>query len=246
MPFLLADDAADEAARRLQEYGTGLLQPLQPIGSAAGSAFQSAGATVGDITQRLQDFGSQQLTALNQQAPQILQNQPQGGLQDITQRLQDHGTQVLDQAANAANQVTQLIPLNKPVPPPQMTQLTEEQPQTQPLQQAGGPGPSGGIDSSSPQAFAKSVAPYAQYAAQQLGIDPTWVAAMMGSESNYGKAPGNELFGVKALPGQPGTTRSAYPAAGQQSTPDRSRCPRVGRATAGILPRPAREASEMW
>src|SRR5215831_8347802 len=137
MPFLLADDAADEAARRLQEYGTGLLQPLQPIGSAAGSAFQSAGATVGDITQRLQDFGSQQLTALNQQAPQILQNQPQGGLQDITQRLQDHGTQVLDQAANAANQVTQLIPLNKPVPPPQMTQLTEEQPQTQPLQQAG-------------------------------------------------------------------------------------------------------------
>src|SRR5215469_1551575 len=57
--------------------------------------------------------------------------------------------------------------------------------------------PSGGIDASSPQAFAKSVAPYAQYAAQQLGIDPSWVAAMAASESNYGKAPGNELFGIK-------------------------------------------------
>ena len=53
------------------------------------------------------------------------------------------------------------------------------------------------IDASSPQNFGKSVAPYAQYAAQKLGIDPTWVAAMMASESNYGKAPGNELFGVK-------------------------------------------------
>src|SRR5215469_9989386 len=57
--------------------------------------------------------------------------------------------------------------------------------------------PSGGIDASSPQAFAKSVAPYAQYAAQHLGIDPSWVAAMAASESNYGKAPGNELFGIK-------------------------------------------------
>src|SRR5262252_7727580 len=53
--------------------------------------------------------------------------------------------------------------------------------------------PSGGIDASSPSSFARSVAPYAQYAAQQLGVDPTWVASMMASESNYGKAPGNEL-----------------------------------------------------
>lgn len=33
---------------------------------------------------------------------------------------------------------------------------------------------------------------------------------MAGSESNYGKAPGNELFGVKALPGQPGTTLQTH------------------------------------
>jgi flagellum-specific peptidoglycan hydrolase FlgJ len=55
----------------------------------------------------------------------------------------------------------------------------------------------GPIDASSVQSFARSFAPYAQYAAQALGIDPTWVTAMAGSESNYGKAPGNELFGVK-------------------------------------------------
>ena len=68
----------------------------------------------------------------------------------------------------------------------------------------------GAIDSSSPSAFAQSFAPYAQQAAQQLGIDPTWVAAMAASESNYGNAPGNELFGIKALPGQPGTSLATH------------------------------------
>jgi hypothetical protein len=68
----------------------------------------------------------------------------------------------------------------------------------------------GPIDASSPSAFARSIAPYAQYAAQKLGIDPTWVAAMAASESNYGKAAGNELFGVKALPGQKGTTMMTH------------------------------------
>jgi len=68
----------------------------------------------------------------------------------------------------------------------------------------------GPIDASSPSAFARSIAPYAQYAAQKLGIDPTWVAAMAASESNYGKAAGNELFGVKALPGHKGTTMMTH------------------------------------
>lgn len=70
--------------------------------------------------------------------------------------------------------------------------------------------PTGAVDSSSPQSFAQTFAPYAQYAAQKLGIDPKWVAAMAASESNYGKAAGNELFGVKALPGQPGTTMMTH------------------------------------
>src|SRR5215472_978635 len=68
----------------------------------------------------------------------------------------------------------------------------------------------GAIDSSSHSSFAQSFAPYAQYAAQQLGIDPTWVTAMAASESNYGNAAGNELFGIKALPGQAGTTMMTH------------------------------------
>jgi len=39
MPFLLLDDATDEATRRLQEYGQGLLQPIT-------TTFQQAGQTV--------------------------------------------------------------------------------------------------------------------------------------------------------------------------------------------------------
>ena len=86
--------------------------------------------------------------------------------------------------------------------------LGDGNPVTDVLGQGGGNLPS--IDSSSPQAFGKSVAPYAQYAAQQLGIDPTWVAAMMGSESNYGKAPGNELFGIKATAGTKSQSLSTH------------------------------------
>ena len=75
-----------------------------------------------------------------------------------------------------------------------------------------GTAPTGTIDSSSPSAFARSAAPYAQYAAQKLGVDPTWVVAMMASESNYGKADaaGHELFGVKALRGQPHTSLATH------------------------------------
>ncbi|HEY2308162.1 MAG TPA: glucosaminidase domain-containing protein, partial [Streptosporangiaceae bacterium] len=68
----------------------------------------------------------------------------------------------------------------------------------------------GAIDSTSPTTFAQTIAPYAQAAGQALGIDPSWVAAMAASESNYGKAGGNELFGIKALPGQPGTSMQTH------------------------------------
>jgi len=75
---------------------------------------------------------------------------------------------------------------------------------------AAAPSQTGPIDSSTPAAFAQSFAPYAQYAAQQLGVDPSWVTAMAASESNYGKAGGNELFGIKALPGQAGTSMMTH------------------------------------
>jgi flagellum-specific peptidoglycan hydrolase FlgJ len=62
--------------------------------------------------------------------------------------------------------------------------------------------PAGGIDNSSRAAFARSFAPYAAYISQKTGIAPDLITAMSGSESNFGNAPGNELFGIKALPGQ--------------------------------------------
>ena len=53
MPFLLLDDATDEATRRLQEYGQGLLQPLQQAGSSVQQIGQGAQQGLSDITGRL-------------------------------------------------------------------------------------------------------------------------------------------------------------------------------------------------
>src|SRR5262252_261397 len=122
MPFLLLDDATDEATRRLQEYGQGLLQPLQGVQQAAQGAQQG----LSDVTQRLQDFGSGLLQPLAQNAPTILQA-PQQGLQDITQRLPQHGQQVLDDATNQLQQLQPLKALNAPQPQ-QVTALDQVQP----------------------------------------------------------------------------------------------------------------------
>src|SRR5215471_17653826 len=60
MPFLLLDDATDEATRRLTQFGQNLLQPPQP------PAQTQQTDSLQDITGRLQDFGSQQLQTLQQ------------------------------------------------------------------------------------------------------------------------------------------------------------------------------------
>ncbi|HYW88543.1 MAG TPA: glucosaminidase domain-containing protein, partial [Chloroflexota bacterium] len=208
MPFLLLDDAKDEATRRLQDFGSGLLQTIGQAGQAVqpgpqvvppGAALPQAQQNVSDVTSRLQDFGSQQLQAIGQaqvQPSPMTVLQPSDQLQNITQRLQDFGTQAL----SGAQQLQPLQPLQQKLSAPAPLQTFGQADQQV----------TGGIDASSPQAFARSVAPYAQEAARQLGIDPTWVASMMTSESNYGKAPGNELFGIKALPGQPGTSLATH------------------------------------
>src|SRR5947208_3008336 len=120
-----------------------------------------------------------------------------------------------DRAATAA--IATLAPpaAGQELPPPPGPPPPEPPPPTAPPAAAADRGLASSpnlppIDNSSPSAFARSFAPYAQAAASQLGIDPTWVAAMAGSESNYGNARGNELFGVKALPGQPGTTMATH------------------------------------
>src|SRR5215467_7864702 len=197
MPFLLLDDATDEATRRLQEHGQSLLQPLHQQ----------------NITQRLQDFGDQQLQSLQQlnqpplpgapppvpgvslpQPPQQLQqlNQPLSqqlqqiqpeGLTDLTQRLQSHGQQVLDQAVQGAQQLNQLTPLAPLQPPTQPTQV----------QQLQGPEVQRGGD----------LQAYARQAAQRAGIDPDIFVRQIQQESGFNpnaKSPAGALGVAQFMP----------------------------------------------
>ena len=61
---------------------------------------------------------------------------------------------------------------------------------------AQGPQPVGGATGSHADWVNKMLA-MAAPTAQRLGIDPRWLVAMAASESNWGSAPGNELFGIK-------------------------------------------------
>ena len=72
----------------------------------------------------------------------------------------------------------------------------------------------GAIDSSSHDAFYKSFAPYAAYISSKTGISPDLITAMASSESNWGNAPGNELFGIKALPGEKSQSLATHEGAG--------------------------------
>src|SRR5499427_4359233 len=200
MPFLLLDDATDEATRRLTQFGQNLLQPPQP------PAQTQQTDSLQDITGRLQDFGSQQLQSLQQlnqppfpttagqpppipgvtlpqPPPELVQlNQPPlggaapgaapgapaavqtlqplpsgGGLQDITQRLQDHGTQVLQ----AAQQQLQQLP------------------QVQPIASISGPPAPG-----EPQAGG-DLQDYARQVANKYGIDPDIFVRQIQQESGF-------------------------------------------------------------
>lgn len=62
-------------------------------------------------------------------------------------------------------------------------------------------------DTSSHAAFIQSMAPVAQQWSQRTGIPANVLLAMNVSESNWGNAPGNELFGIKA-PGNAGSINS--------------------------------------
>src|SRR5215471_149798 len=176
MPFLLLDDATDEAKRRLQDFGSQQLTNLTQGAQGVGQALQQIPQQAADVTGRLHDFGQQQLQSTISQLQPL--QQPVQDAQQTLSRLQDFGS-------------SQIQSLTQP----------QQQPQTQTFgTQFGGDfqQPSqGAIDSSTPQSFAQTIAPYAKWAADQLGLDPSWVAAMAASESNYGKAPGNELFGIK-------------------------------------------------
>ena len=132
--FLLLDDLdkakqslIDDTTQRLHQFGHSLLNPVE------------------EVTTRLQDFGQQQLQAINQQAQpamQVLNQQP--GLQDITQRLQDFGSQQLQSAQQGITQIQSLVPQQ-----PQESQVSDQGP-----------------------ADATSMAQYIREAAARRGIDP--------------------------------------------------------------------------
>jgi len=179
VPFLLLDDATDEATRRLQEYGQGLLQPLQQAGSSVQQLGQSAQQGLSDITGRLQDYGQSLLQPLTQNAPTVLQA-PQQGLQDITQRLQQHGQQVLDDATSQLQQLQPLQALQQFKPP--------EQPQ--PLQQAE---PGGDLQA------------YARQAAQKAGIDPDVFVRQIQQESGFNPSARSGAGAIGIAQFMPGT-----------------------------------------
>src|SRR5215471_12886082 len=208
MPFLLLDDATQEAQRRLQEYGTGLLTNLQ---QANQPPLQNVSAD--DVTSRLQAFGTQQLQQLQQlnqppfpgalgttpgapppvpgvqlpTPPQQLQqlNQPPlqqlqpEGLQDITQRLQDFGTQQLQGAQQQAQQLNQ--------PPLAGVQ--------QPLEPFAPAQPGGDLQD------------YARQAANRAGIDPDIFVRQIQQESGFNPSARSPAGAIGVAQFMPDTAR---------------------------------------
>jgi N12 class adenine-specific DNA methylase/flagellum-specific peptidoglycan hydrolase FlgJ/2'-5' RNA ligase len=71
-------------------------------------------------------------------------------------------------------------------------------------------------DSSSREAFIRSTTPLAQVWADKTGIPASYFLAINGSESNWGKAAGNELFGIKAAGNAGSTTQGTWEQEGGQ------------------------------
>jgi len=213
---LLLDDYRQSVEDQLKEHAQGLGQAFQVIGNAV-----PQGPDPQQVLQELQSHAQQAAEQTQTGITQFAQ-QRQQQVADVGQQLQDYaqslGASQPQPQPLGTSGVTQFAqpqpqPQQPPPSPAQPDVLGGASPTQTPQQVSTSPAATSGlgpIDNSSPSAFARSFAPYAQYAAQKLGVDPTWVAAMAGSESNYGKAGGNELFGVKALPGQPGTTMQTH------------------------------------
>ena len=221
-----AQQAASAVVQPVQAIGAGVAQAVQAPLIQPPSQQEVLGALqqhVDNITQATQ-AAQQAVQQAPQQAMQVLgqPNQPGGALTQLGQTrdqvlgaLNQH-VDNLTQAVQQAPQGLQDLSVPKPpapAPPAATAALGSDQGLGAPAVTPAAPaasttvgstdtsgGPSNAIDASSPSAFAKSMAPYAQYAAQKLGIDPTWVAAMAGSESNYGKAQGNESLASRRCP----------------------------------------------
>jgi len=95
-----------------------------------------------------------------------------------------------------------------------------------------------GLNNSSPEAFSRSVAPYAERVSKATGIPAEALIGMAANETGYGKfAEGNDLFGIKGR-GPAGSFNT--PLAGQRPVLPLLETPTVGLRP--VLPPPGRRA----
>jgi soluble lytic murein transglycosylase-like protein len=200
MPFLLLDDAADEATRRLHEFGQDQLSSLQSAPAGLVQGAQSATASAQDITQRLMQFGQDQLGSLQQQAQPIASD-----VDAITGRLHAFGQDQLSNLTQAQQSAQSLL-----TPMAQQAQAAGDQ-GIQPLQPLN---PQAGVAPVSmdqgQQAQDQQVQPggdlkdYARQMANKFGIDPDIFVRQIQQESGFNpnaKSPAGATGIAQFMPG---------------------------------------------
>ena len=200
MPYLLLDDAADEATRRLHQFGQDQLSTLQSAPAGLVQGAQSATASAQDITQRLMQFGQDQLGSLQQQAQPIVSN-----VDDITGRLHAFGQDQL----NAVTQVPQAVQ-SLLTPMAQQAQAAGAQ-ALQPLQPLVDVAQAGNVNLDQGQGQADQqlqtggdLKDYARQAALKFGIDPDIFVRQIQQESGFNpnaKSPAGATGIAQFMPG---------------------------------------------
>jgi flagellar protein FlgJ len=101
---------------------------------------------------------------------------------------------------------------------------------------AGGAGAaSGTVSAAQVVSFARAVWPAITAAAQKLGVPPVALLAQSALETGWGTAmPGNNLFGIKAVDGETGTTRATHEVVDGIATPQLASFRDYGSAAASV------------
>jgi len=227
---LLRDDWQQEIEKELRAHARNLQQQAQQAVSGVQSVFQQPTPQAPDIQQIQQElqrhaqqvaepvlqFGQQAATA----APQVAQQAQQGVVQFGQQQQQN----VADVQRELQDYVGQIQFGQPPVVPQQQAAPVAVTAGEQPPSDYAGPtvaaapvqpGPYKGGDQNS---FIQAMAPVAQAWEERTGIPAEYLLAVNGSESNWGNAPGNMLFGIKKRPGRASTGPQATWEAGQGAT----------------------------